>query len=51
MGNPVKSNRQICLASANEEVLRRRAGPKAKIIFERKYYNSKIVETGAEIAL
>ena len=34
-----------------EEILKRRVELKEKTVLERKYYNSKIIETGAEIAL
>jgi hypothetical protein len=33
------------------EILRKRAGIKAKTVFEGKYYNVKTTETGSEIAL
>jgi len=34
-----------------EEILKRRVELKEKTVLERKYYNSIIIETGAEIAL
>jgi transposase InsO family protein len=34
-----------------EKILQRRAQLKAKTTLERKYFNSKIIETGVEIAL
>ena len=34
-----------------EEILKRRVELKEKTILERKYYNSKIVETGVEFTL
>jgi len=34
-----------------EEILKRRVEFKEKTVLERKYYNSKIIETGAEVAL
>jgi putative transposase len=34
-----------------EEILTRRVELKEKTVLERKYYNSKIIETGAEVAL
>ena len=34
-----------------EQIPKRRAELKEKTILERKYYNSKIIETGAEVAL
>ena len=44
MYNFEKNNRRICLASAKEKILKRRAELKAKTILDRKYYKSKIVE-------
>jgi len=34
-----------------EKILKRRQELKTKTVLERKYYNSKMIETGAEIAL
>ena len=51
MLNPEKNNRKICLASAKEKILNRRAELKAKTILKRKYYDGKVIGTGAEITL
>jgi len=37
--------------SRHEEILKRRVELKEKTVLERKYYNSKIIETGAKVAL
>ena len=47
LGNVMEDDVYSC---RYEEILRRRVELKERTVLERKYYNSKIIETGVEVA-